>query len=1041
MAPKKSLVSDKLNLVNQIKNASTTSFYNKASLNSFISKVSKSGTFKKLGEYVKIFNYIKENDIKYKNKMFKDVSSDVKISETIQNNAISKLIKITYAKWEEKGALEYDTILANKVIDVFKENKTNLIKISATFPNKQSYDETIEPSELANINIGDKSKLKGKLFWLLRLTSQLHKCDEYFKVLANRVTTVTIKISAFPKIKAYKLAPYYRQIQKFKDTGLKLLCVPGSIIKFFEYKKKTAPSISTIKKYQTIINKMNKPEYNKSYSVEELNELASELNVSFTITDFINSDIIINAKQSNSYNIQLINSKLNHLENCNGETVWINEPDVNKLLNELKYYTKVGNQIYTKDKTYIINTTEFSKQMKQHKLDYNLNRNYIKADSNEAEYIENYYMSMHQFFNPKLFKLYKDEIDSVIDQPYKNIDSKPIISDLDFGLDTPTETYSCNNIIDTDTLIRKKERELFTELDIEKAYYNLTNNSTGVPSNAFMYYDCNYARDIDNHINENMCGYYTINITSNSEKMHMLFGSNESSIVFTTPQILTLRSHNIDFVIESCLIAPTINFKFDKKTLYKKEIWEKEDGTPFYSKMSGIFMKKNTNSVTLIKTDKPQDYIKLFTNTNDDVDISIDNDDIINVTTNKNKTLKHIGYYIHSFVSAQVLNLILSNDIANILGTKLDSVIIKKDCIDQIIYNKEIFRPKKAKIYNVIKNFDQISHYIEPQPIICNCKPKLFNGEIITKRIVFAYGKGGAGKSTDIKVNYQDYDKVIYTSLAWARGVDFSSDYPCTISSINRMIGDKCEPIKINPYCEIIAADEATLINNCYLHKMINEIYPEKRFLIIGDIDNEGFNYQCTLSNNLIEGFKMFNPSDYNCQLLQYTKNYRFDYELNEKLDQLRTYMKLNTTSQNKNKLIEEYVKSNFADCYIDKSQINYNVGDLGVSAYQESNRDFIYTNYFLSQGAQPKYITNETKYNKNIIKGTTSYIQPSHKYWDVRLFQSIHSAQGCTVSHGNNLLIVIEKNFDYCLFYTALSRARTMGQIKIVTGFNSEIF
>ena len=1031
MTNKKSLVIEKVNLINQIKNATTSNFYNKASLNSFISKVSKSGTFKKLGEYVKIFNYIKENDIKYKNKMFKDVSTDVKISETLQNNVITKTINISYTKWEELGALELDTKIVNKVIDVYKQNQTNLIKISAKFPNTKGFNATIEPSVLANINISDKSKLKGKLFWLMRIESDKHKVYEYFKINENRVTNVTIKISAFPKIKAFKLAPYYRQIQKFKDTGLELLCVPTSIKQYFDYKKKTASSISSIRKYQTIINKMNKPEYNKSYSIEELNILATDLNVSFTITDFINEDIIINAKSSNSYNIQLINSKLNHLENCNGEKIFINECDVIKILNELDYYTKVGNQIYTKDKTYIINPTDFSKKMKQHKTDYNLNRNYIKANSDEAEYIENYFLSMHQFFNPKLFKFYKDEIDQVSDKYYNNsTNSSPIISDLDYGLDTHIECYSSitDRSIDLETLIKEKEQELFTELDIEKAYYNLTNNSFGVPSNAFIYYDCAYSHDIDDHIKENMVGYYTINITSKNENIKMLFGG--ESIVLTTPQIITLRTHNIEFNIVSALIAPKINFKFDATTLTK------EDGTPFYSKMSGIFMKKNINDVKLIKTDKPQDYIKLFTNTNNNVDISIDNHNIINVTTNKNKTLKHIGYYIHSFVSSEVLNLILSNDINCILGTKLDSVIIKADCIDQIIYNKNIFRPKTANIYNVIKNYNEITHYIESSPIICNCKPKFFNGEIIKKRVCFAYGKGGAGKSTDIKINYTDYDKIIYTSLAWARGVDFVSDYPCTISSINRMIGDKCEAIKINPFCEMIAADEATLINNCYLHQMINQIYPEKRFLIIADIDEEGFNYQCTLSDNLIEGFKMFNPKNYNCQLIEYTVNYRFDFELNSKLDDLRKYMKLNTDVKHKNKLIEQYVKDNFTECFIDKSEAIYNKGDLGISGYQEGNRDFIYTKFFINKGAQPKFIVNETKYNKGIIKGTCSYTQPNHKYYDVRLFQSVHSAQGCTVPHGNNLLIVIENYFDYQLAYTALSRARKMSQIKIVTGF-----
>ena len=72
----------------------------------------------------------------------------------------------------------------------------------------------------------------------------------------------------------------------------------------------------------------------------------------------------------------------------------------------------------------------------------------------------------------------------------------------------------------------------------------------------------------------------------------------------------------------------------------------------------------------------------------------------------------------------------------------------------------------------------------------------------------------------------------------------------------------------------------------------------------------------------------------------------------------------------------------------------------------------------------------------KNIIRGDFSYDKPTHKIHEIRLFETVHACQGKTVDKNSNLLIIIENNFDYQLLYTAMSRARSLSQIKLVTGF-----
>jgi 5S rRNA maturation endonuclease (ribonuclease M5) len=233
----------------------------------------------------------------------------------------------------------------------------------------------------------------------------------------------------------------------------------------------------------------------------------------------------------------------------------------------------------------------------------------------------------------------------------------------------------------------------------------------------------------------------------------------------------------------------------------------------------------------------------------------------------------------------------------------------------------------------------------------------------------------------------------------------------------------------------MIVLDESTMISSTTISRIIYE-FPDKRIIIIGDIDSNGFNYQCSLSDSLVKGFKHFNPKYFNCQSITYTKNYRFDEELNNKLDKLRHFMKTNKDTPNKEQLLSDHVSNEFSSCFVDKSQINFKDGDMGISALQESKFDFAYSNYFISKGATPIYYNNQTKFNQNIIKSNFSYNKPTHNSYEVRLFETVHACQGKTVPINNNLLIIIESTFDFQLWYTSLSRARTLSQIKIITGF-----
>jgi len=1030
MPSKVTLNQVKNNLIKEVETAAKKNkkiFHTKASMNSFINKIVKANSFKKVDEYKSLLDYTIKNNIIYKAKIYKDIKTDVDLSKKLQDEKIEKVINISYKESisNEFSLNKLQEKIVDKMIDLINKKPNNLMKVNIKFINDDKLNGEIEPSQLKNSR---KSHLNVLVFWLLNLDSQRDKISAYFEKKSNRVYNVKISISSYPKISGgYQLSDYYRVIQNFKDSGLDILCVPNAIINYFNNKINKTSDKKTISKYNGIIKKIQEPQYNKPYNIKDLEELSDDIKVSFTITDFINEDIKIGVGSNKRYNIVLLNTKLHHLENYNNEIIEINENEVNDLLDRLTNYIKSGNTIYTEEKTYVINKGEFSKLHGEHMEKFNLDRNYIKADSSESEYINNYYMSVHQIFNNNLFNYYIKEMKK-IDLPINDLSIKKIY-DLDFGLNV--ESYSSSDEIFIDKLnrIQQREKELFSEIDLRGAYFNLVNNSPyGVPSNSFIYYDNFYACKIDDHIKNKMIGYYTITIIDKSEKIKVIFGKNKDNIVLTTPQIMTLKNHHIKFNINNCLIAPSIPFKFDDSML------QEEKDLKHYCKSVGIFISQTNHIKKLIKTDNPKEFIKIINNGNKNVDISINYKNIIEISEDTNSSLKHIGFFIHSFTSAEIIEFILNNNTDDILGVKLDSLIVRKDA--KFNYNEEKYKTKEANIYKLV-GYDNgfRKPYIQSSNYINDCKPQLFDKvHYLSNRVVFFQGKGGAGKSTDIKNNFQPYE-VCYSALAWARGVDFKNDdYNCSILSLNKLVGNNCEKIKLNKFCKIIVLDELTLINDCIIDSVIKE-FPDKRIILIGDIDEDGFNYQCSMAS--MDCFRLFHPKNYDCQMINFTTNYRFDDELNNKLDDLRKFMKLNCYKSNRIELLNEYVKKSFSECYIDKEHVYFSDGYMGISSLQEDKLNFKYTNYFLDKGGcRPIYYNNKTIFNKNIFKGDISYEKPSHNNYDIRLFESVHACQGKTVPSNSLLFIIIEKNFDYQLLYTALSRARSLSQIRIIEGF-----
>lgn len=1059
-------------LINKISKLPNAYFSSEASRNALKNRIAKAKTFNKLkaiDDYINNFTESNKEAIRklepvtqYKDSVFNKIilskTEDYEIYDDL--NEVTKTYEYIYTskkfidefikleeeyKTETSASNAFVTKYKNKIKELSNKYPKNIIKITITFEspliiptleldgtytNELYYKTPSSYIFTTRKSIKDKSTLNIIMFELFYRDSKELKIFDYYVNVDNELNyipreetinkKVYIRIHNIPRIQKYKDNQIVRGAQKFEASNNPLKCVPASLLKYFT--KKNEQVNENNRHYSSMINKLKDEKYNKPFNQDELKELAEDLEITITIRDFYNEDLIISPNKTPYFNIVLVNTRLNHLEAFNNEEQEINNNDVFDLLKDISYYVKRYNKIYTLDKTYIINSSNTSKAYNQIQKDYKLEK--INITSNESKYIDSYYMSIHQIFNKDMYNKYISDVTNLYDD-----EEETIIDDLDQGTDNKVYVQQLNDVLKYYNKIKEYEQKNYREIDIKKAYYNLTNqNKYGFPSSNFLYFNSEYAQELETHIKKQEVGYYRIIINESNDKLKLIGLTKDSEHTLTTPQLVTLKNNNVDFTILSCLIAPSINFKLSEETL------NKDDGIKLYCKIVGLLMADGLTTETIIKTENPIEYLKIL-NINDE-DIFIDHKNLINILAKESYTYKHIGFFIHSLVSSEILNLLLTNDINDIMGVKLDSIIVKKDA--KITFNESIFTDdKEPKIYELSKAHDDFNKsYLETKEVP-EMKEIRLNNKLIKNKIIVLIGKGGAGKTESVKRTIPS-NQLVYSSLSWDRCVDFKnkSTEHIFISSLNRLVGDKCEIIKLPKSIRYIILDEITLINYEIIKKII-ELYPTKRIILIGDITKKGFYYQCSLEKT-IDNFSLFNPNDYkDIDIIKYTKNYRFDDHLNNELDKFRKAMKniikSNKTDYEKSNLLKQCIIHQFKNNIKSLSQITYNDNDIGISEIDDIKAGGKLTEYFLSKGTKPKYYTNQTKYEKGIFKGQISYEKPSHNYYETRLFTTIHSCQGYTLDHNQKIIIYIHKNFDFRLFYTALSRARTINQIVII--------
>ena len=852
-----------------------------------------------------------------------------------------------------------------------------------------------------------------------------------------------------------------RLTQTFRDSESQTCVYDGFLEYFSNINNKMGRSI-----YNKLIKQEEK--YKTSYTVDEINNIAQLCKSTVVIKDLLYfNDLVINESNTNRYRLEFLNTRWNHLTlyKCvsGSNSTEIDKIEYENILKETPYYIEKYGKLYTSDCTYKIKKDDFQITFSEWKDKYNYNTLSIKSQSLAYKFLNSYDYSVHRFINnfPIDDNLYQ-EID--LKKAYYNYSDK---TQNKHYVGIPSGSFicvSCPNDFNISNLNKLHENGLigFCEIKITKTNDNLD----------FLGFSVNSIHTLATHtilFMSKYCEFEFINIMY-APSVHIPFDEKFLNVIPLEDDDDTLEDKKgIKYyckayglmLCDSDLVVTTI--KPDKK-----------DNDLFQSKNGYTYNNIDNFYQTLTK----QEVVHKNGNTYK----------IYNNIENFN-SWKHISYYIHSYTTTQILEQLMNYNVkTDVFGVKLDSIVLKKDVDLKLGSNFDI---KNSKIEKLLKNIKQLeNNFIQHQKIVNKLKNNnydslddglddgLFDGldmehsenikmnwkdepdeptninflnnglynkykiqlhnehkfdesftqskELIYNRHIFIQGQGGSGKTYSILNSFNLYTSAIcYTTSCWNLINTQKENNSSIIGvSIPKLIGEM-NGKKVDKYTgtniRYLIVDEKTLVTNNILKKILKE-FPNIFIFVIGDIDIDGHAYQCTLET------EKFYPLDWGMQVIKYTKSYRFDRELNNKLIELRSFAK--TDARN----IYNQCKRIFPNNFKKIEDVQFNDDDVGISCLKNiEDGQCKYSQYFINKGAKPQYVIKNTVLEKNQLKGQILYEKPEHKNYIETLFRTIHSFQGSQLTHNNRIIIYLNSLFDSQLLYTALSRARRVDQIIII--------
>ena len=274
-------------------------------------------------------------------------------------------------------------------------------------------------------------------------------------------------------------------------------------------------------------------------------------------------------------------------------------------------------------------------------------------------------------------------------------------------------------------------------------------------------------------------------------------------------------------------------------------------------------------------------------------------------------------------------------------------------------------------------------------------------------------GAGGNGKTHKNLVD-KGLVKVLYVAPSWKLARNKQNEYGCKVSVWARLITDDPEMISlVKRYSNVLLIDECSMMTE-QQKETIFDLYSDMKIIFCGDLG-----YQ--LSSFTGEEMK---PTGFN-DIIQNNINYRCkDDRLAGLLKVLREKIKNDCSVVGVNNYVKEFFRKHGKIINNNTLKNLYKINDMILVGTNEVKDK--YTEMFKDLEKYYCKENNRIYSNGDIVIGE----KPDCKC-ELRHAYTTHSIQGETAQ--NNLFIDSSKMFNTRMFYTAISRAKTLDQIFII--------
>ena len=547
--------------------------------------------------------------------------------------------------------------------------------------------------------------------------------------------------------------------------------------------------------------------------------------------------------------------------------------------------------------------------------------------------------------------------------------------------------------------IKKVDRETVKHIDMKKAYANYKTCS---------YYSGFLGKITDFRQTDKIEGLGIYRITNlkfsenNSknirfkkynDKMKIYFNNN----VYPSPELKMLNDYG------GCWGVKPLDFNFSEKMLDGKD----DNGSSYYAKWTGLCDSHKLEKKFYINCER--DYFEIIRN---NCGMSIarwynNGEGEIGFTKKHNYHLGHITAFITSYQRMNVIE--------QLLQIKVDKIV--RVCVDGIYFYgdvelKNVFRHKDDRNFNNEAGKSYVSQAKENcvfQPI-SNTTRKHFAKEL-------HLGEGGCGK-THMNCNDKGLQRVLFLAPSWKLAISKRKEIGMHCSVWARALSDDPEKVSfIKEKANVLIIDEVSMLTE-HQKQQFFTLYSDMKIIMCGDL---GYQLPC------IEGIEM-NSTGFN-NIQKHTTDWRCK---DARLKEIKTTLRKMIANKSSKTDINTWVMSAFRElgrCInVETLKTMYDINDMILCGTNEVKN--FYTGLFAGKFEQEKYyvMENNRLYNNGeIVIGT----QPDKCKCEVRHSFTTHSIQGETASH--NLFIDSSKMFDSRMFYTAISRAKTIDQIYLI--------